>query len=535
MMNPPPPPFERDEPDAEYYEPPLTDDARVIPTIALQTGVEESVLRQVMQVICKDPNLFQRGGALVQLTYPSIVDAEASAANMPAARDLHSATVRLLIGRYFRFTKPGPQFGNAIAAAVPEWLTAMVHNVHNWPDVKPLTGIVTYPAMRRDGSFVSAPGYDLRTGLYYLGDRVAVPECPSREAAELARDLLLDVVRDFPFVHPAHQSTWLAYVLTMLVRHAVDNVPLFIFDAPTPGSGKTLAAQLAARIVLGRNQKQLSPSEDEEENRKRVTSIVLSGNTSACLIDNVVGSFGGATFDALLTGEGMWTDRILGQNREVTVPAEITWAVTGNNVTVKGDMGRRVIICRIDPQSENPDKREFRRNQAELCDLVIHDRQKYVEAAITILRYGLATPTEKLVQWGSFERWSRLVRQPLVALGMVDPAVARDAFRTEADTERENRVALLRWMRKLTLLDGKLTARAMVVKMESDAEARETAADLAKVAPKSLTSGKLGFVLRKLKGRMVEGYRLVSELDRDSIAHWSVEREAGYEDESEPV
>ena len=72
-----------------------------------------------------------------------------------------------------------------------------------------LTGIVECPTLRRDGSLLTASGYDAASGLYvdYAGSPVAVPEFPTRTEAlaalaesgladtRLLQDLALKMVR----------------------------------------------------------------------------------------------------------------------------------------------------------------------------------------------------------------------------------------------------------------------------------------------------------------------------------------------------
>jgi putative DNA primase/helicase len=310
-----------------------------------------------------------------------------------------------------------------------------------------------------------------------------------------------------------------------MARHAVDKCPLFVFDAPTPGSGKTLLAELGGLMVTGRHLALMCPSDDDEENRKRITTMMLD-SVPACLIDNVVGNFGGAAFDAALTAPE-WTDRILGASRRVTMPNTMTWAASGNNMTIKGDMGRRVIICRVDAQTESPDKRVFARTEAELVETVTAKRREYLEALVTILRFGVVSDTIKLPQWGSFERWSQLVRKPIVALGLPDPETAREAFRRDSDVERETRVALLRAVRRMTLTQGECTARTML--QVCDEEMKELAAELAHCSPKALTSSKLGVVFKKMNGRSFDGLALSSRLDRLNVKLWSVTNEGSDE------
>jgi hypothetical protein len=94
-------------------------------------------------------------------------------------------------------------------------------------------------------------------------------------------------------------------------------------------------------------------------------------------------------------------------------------------------------------------------------------------------------------------------------------------------------VALLRAIRLITLKEGPVTARHLLKGMGADAELKELAAELAHVSDKALTASKLGYVLRKIKGRSLNGLTLCSELDRASVTLWSVTNEAGHE-EQEP-
>ena len=56
-------------------------------------------------------------------------------------------------------------------------------------------------------------------------------------------------------------------------------------------------------------------------------------------------------------------------------------------------------------------------------------RAEYVTAALTVLRAYIAAsrPDLDLSPFGSFERWSGLVRSALVWLGAVDPCDSREA------------------------------------------------------------------------------------------------------------
>lgn len=513
-----------DEEPEGYSSAELSSNTRVIPTIELVPGVERPVVDQIIPVVARHPNVYQRNGGLVQLLAPAETE---DAAPCPTISPLKTARVRELIADSFRFTKPGPKFGNPIQSAPPPWLYQELEARDQWDHVRALEGVVTWPAMRADGTFITEPGYDNKSCIYYAGPRLAVAECPSEDAAKGAAKYILDLVREFPFQDEAHEAAWLAYPLTIIARTGLDCSPAWVFDAPTPGSGKTLLAELGARVVTGRNLPRLCPSDNDDENRKRITSLAIEAE-SICLIDNIVGSFGGASFDAAMTGPE-WKDRILGTNKTVRVPLRIVWAISGNNITIKGDMGRRVIVCRLSPKGEKPDERSFTRSQADLLELATNDRRKYLEALVTILRHAQARDPIPLKPWGSFDRWTHLIRKALVLVGLPDPAVTRDAFRQDADVMGEVRALALRRMFEKVFLLGETNGRScreILDLTSSDADIRELLAEMCgAVDAKHLTASKLGYAFRKLKDRNLGGLTLKHHSDSQGEKKWLIEKE----------
>jgi len=96
---------------------------------------------------------------------------------------------------------------------------------------------------------------------------------------------------------------------------------------------------------------------------------------------------------------------------------------TGNNLVVIGDMTRRTLVCSLDAGVERPENRTFK--APDPIDVVRGDRAKYVVAALTVLRaYHVAgRPEQGTIPLGSFEVWSRRVRDALIWLG--EPVLAR--------------------------------------------------------------------------------------------------------------
>src|SRR5262249_3821214 len=175
-----------------------------------------------------------------------------------------------------------------------------------------------------------------------------VPRAPSPADALAARDVLYEIVDDFPFAADEDKAVWLAAVLTSLGRPAVDGpCPLFLFDANAPGTGKTMLVDTISLIVTGREMSRTAFPETDEELRKRITSVALAGDR-LMLFDNIASTFGGPSLDAALTGT-TWRDRILGRSEMTTeMPLYTVWHATGNNVALGGDICRRVVPCRLE-------------------------------------------------------------------------------------------------------------------------------------------------------------------------------------------
>ncbi len=85
---------------------------------------------------------------------------------------------------------------------------------------------------------------------------------------------------------------------------------------------------------------------------------------------------------SVLTQEG-FKERLLGTNKNLSVPGHATFLVTGNNLTFVGDISTRAILCCLDPSCERPEEREFDVN---LYNYIPIHRPELVKEALTILR-----------------------------------------------------------------------------------------------------------------------------------------------------
>jgi putative DNA primase/helicase len=411
-----------------------------------------------------------------------------------------------------------------------------------WP-LRYLEGVIEVPTIRTDGSILDRPGWDEPTRLLYEALPVfqeqwhGIPEHPTREAAQHAVSTLLRPVVDFPWVAPTDQSTYVAAVLTLVGRHLIDGpTPMFAIRAPTPGTGKSLLADVIALVGTGRVFPSMAATDEAEEMRKRIHALAIDG-TPAILLDNVSGSIGSDALAAALTRVD-WEDRILGLSQIVRVPLRVVWFCTGNNVTFRRTMQRRVLLVDLDAKMEVPeDRKDF-----VIPDLVAYITARRVEfatAALTMLRAFILAgrPRHPKPRMGSFEAWDDLIRSAVLWCGLEDPASTREGegrgrLRAQVDDEVEQARQLLDVLAELYPSPARFTTQDVFdqVAAEGGLTERRRGATWRRVldtnaASKSghATAASLGYKLREIRDRPFGGYRICCH----GKGKWSIEPAAG--------
>lgn len=387
----------------------------------------------------REPNLFQRGGTLVQVVPGDDGRPFHRPAEGPGALQFQEARLRELVATHCELLRPKSSRSGVELAPVhpPLWVVRALLDRFRWPDLPRLEGVVSGPVLRADGTVLQTPGYDPESRLFYAPgqDFEAVPERPSSAESEAALDRLRRAVCDFPFQTEAHFVGWLASLLTPgAFRLQGSPSPLNLVDANVRGDDKSLLADVCHLIVTDRPAPRMAYLRDESELRKAITTIALKARQMV-LIDNVRGAFGSPTLDLALTST-IWEDRLLGQNVEVELPLLVTWYVTGNNIDLKGDLGRRCVHIRLESPEEKPEHRGGFRHPR-LLDWLEKERRHLLPAALTLLAGFRAdpSPAPALVPWGSYESWSDLVRTIVVWLGLPDPAETAEGLTAFADAE----------------------------------------------------------------------------------------------------
>ena len=392
--------------------------------------------------------------------------------------------------------------------------------------LKPLDGVISGPTIRRDGTVLDQQGYDAETRLFLdpLGEAVPrIPVAPTLAEAEAALCTLMQPFETFPFVDAKSKGAMLAGLLTAAVRPVLPTSPAFGFDAPVQGSGKSLLAACVGALAEGRAPDVWphTHGHDDEETRKRLFTALRTGSR-ALVWDNITGVLDSASMAAFMTTEVL-VDRVLGKSESLRLPNRVLFLLTGNNLQLAGDLPRRVLICRIDPKTDQPFARQFATNP---LAWTLDNRMSMLAAACTLIR-AAKTHSKKPApgRLASFEVWDDLVRQTVVWIDTYlrpwefgDPMdLVREA--QAADPENDALFALLEALRdvfgsrEFSARDVHAATQKWPMQNPLEAAVFDVAGDRAVKSVKSL-----GKVLKYREGRIVRGLCLHGRQDTTSGA-----------------
>jgi putative DNA primase/helicase len=392
-----------------------------------------------------------------------------------------------------------------------------------------ISGAITAPTLRPDGTILQQPGYDAATHVYYdpCGvDYPPIPENPGYDDAHRAFDTLRAAFGSFPYQEPVDEAAALSYALTALVRRSLPAAPLGAISAPKPGSGKSLLADCIGILAMGTAAPAMTFSSTDEEAQKTALSVLMQGDP-VILIDNVERPLEGDWLCSILTQE-VYTQRALGRNEMVTVPTRTLILATGNHLSVAGDLRTRTLLCRIDAKLERPEQRAY---DYDLRIKTLANRPAIVAAGLTLMRAFVTTqqrPADFVRPWGRFEHWSDLVRAPLVWMDCEDPCESLKTIERDDPMRSEHLQVMLLWHRAFG--DRKLTAREVVTNM-GDAHVSTDLVALNTVL-RELVLDKTGVLSSRRLGKWLERNKdapVGMTLEREGRIQYQVER-AGEQD-----
>jgi hypothetical protein len=406
---------------------------------------------------------------------------------------------------------------------VPRQTVTAYLNQKNWR-LPSLAGITTAPFLRADGTLCASQGYDPATGMLLLPSGEEFPpisEKPTLDGAKAALATLRECIKTFPFVSDDDQAVVLSGILSALDRRMLQNIPLHALSSPKQGTGKTMLADIIGMIATGHLPPAFSPGNTTEELDKRFEAAMLTGS-GVMLIDNIIRPLESEAISSALTHDE-YTVRVLGQSRNVTVPADVLVLATGNNLVLCGDLQRRTIEARIDPGVEYPEQRHFDFNPLIRAR---KRRRELIAAALTLQRaFFISGNRIAVTPMGSFEIWSERVREPLIWAGAGDPQATNAAVK-QHDTEALafDRI-VLGWQTQIGL-DQPVTTKEIVAYSANLPAFWDALLEVARTRKgDTIDPLLLGRWLAKHRDRVSNGIKLMQiGEDRNKVVLWVLKR-----------
>lgn len=388
-------------------------------SIELITGKGRQTTDALLDVLRQSPDIFDFGGELVRV------------GEVGALHPLDEHSLRYFAGGLVQFWRKKMSSTGLIDVLCdpPPPICKNVLALGPLRKLKKLSSVITAPTLRPDGSVLDTSGYDAKTQLFYdaIDGSQSVPAFPTQQQALQALDEIWLPFKDFPFCSPLDRAVHLAALLTTSVRAGLLSSPSFAYDAPIQGSGKTLLARCVGVLAQGSDPSVWphTAGRDDEEVRKRLFTALRTG-AKVLIWDNVVGSFDSAAMASCMTSP-TFSDRILGQSVSSTVPNRMIVILTGNNITLQGEMPRRTLVCRIDPRSERPFARSFNLDPYLHCK---QHRPRMLVAALTLIRASLSHGGGKAAagRLASFEGWDSWVRRAVIFSDGLRPGMFGDVM-----------------------------------------------------------------------------------------------------------
>jgi hypothetical protein len=224
--------------------------------------------------------------------------------------------------------------------------------------------IATLPFVLPDGTLLSGRGLDRKRGIIFripeelLGLLPTPDQCTpgavARAMCFLCDQWLVDVATDY-----VGKCIVIAKALTIIERLVLAERPGFIITAGQRGAGKTFEAHMTSMAILGYRATAAAWSFNEEERRKALLAYLATG-IAYMVWDNIPrGSVISCPHLERAHTAEIYSDRVLGETRQLTVPATTIHEFTGNNISARGDLASRLLSIRLAVDRPDPENRQF--------------------------------------------------------------------------------------------------------------------------------------------------------------------------------
>lgn len=328
---------------------------------------------------------------------------------------------------------------------------------------------------------------------------------PSPRYVHRAVELIEEVFCDFPFAGPADKATAYAALLLPFCRDLISGpAPIYLIDAPTAGTGKSLLIDAIGLVACGALEEKegfskIAVPDDRNRNVELMKEINARMRDMPKLVnlDNINNVLDSGGLASAITNT-MYSARVLGLPITFETPNRALWVATANNLTVSEEIMRRIAWCRLDAHVERPEERSGFKH-ADLLGYVRKNRPGLVWACMTLIANWVADGgSPGSVHLGGFEAWSATMSGVLEAAGIVGLLDNKKAFKARAtDSAATVDALVLDWAEAF---GDRLVAPAELLILEA-------AADL---VPEDLKARdrKLGAILSRSEDKVIGGYAI---------------------------
>lgn len=349
-----------------------------------------------------------------------------------------------------------------------------------------LRGVLYGPQILASGTVVTETGYhtteggetDPRREVAFVDvGAVAglVNAVPLSDAIKEVREYIDTGV---PYETGVDGSVAASLAFTSLSRAAYRLAPIFYFDAPERGSGKTYTAEQLTGLggVPAVSVGAPPGSKDAAvETQKRIETAAVDGGNCFLFMDDL-DSFEIFNVSAVRTlttkKEGVYKFRILGTNTQAVVdPGKLTFVTTGHNLIITDDLARRVLRCRLDREAA-AQSRGWSEAKSDAMHKRIKDdpavRARLLSSMLTVLTYVRQRDELSGSTVSNFEDWSWLCGEAALLVMGTHPKAAMDRAKArdpKAAQHREMVEAVHELIRTVERAEAGLpaTARRLVV------------------------------------------------------------------------
>lgn len=375
-----------------------------------------------------------------------------------------------------------------------------------------ITGILDTPMpLVNNGKLeFTKPGYCDKTGYWTLDSDVNIEIMPVAPA----REIIFDSFFEFCFLEEAvDRSIAIANLLTAALRLLLDKQrsPIILVDGNREGVGKDYLLGIVPLLYTGQSPNYLAPCSSEDEWRKRIFSVCLSGERFF-LVSNLKGHLSSASLEAASTSI-MYTDRTLGKSQTKSVPNNAIYCFSGNGVTFSSDLQRRYLQIRLEWYDEDIRQRQFKRD---LYKYILENRSLILSAVYSCISAWVeAGMNDGKGNMPSFDRWAKIVTGIMETCDLGNPFQERTKFTASMMTGGDQQLKDMKTLVKYWAEEyGESEIKAKELRFLASINNLFSWLDL------SETSGMTKFskMLNRYSDRIFIGYRLHVDTSRKQAA-----------------